>query len=399
MPFTPRLLQGRSILGTSQVRRRILYVQFTDPGAYPPIQHSSLILADRGWKVALLGTGSFANQDFVFRPHPHIRIKRLRFVRGGWKQKLQYLVYFIWSLCWTLVWRPQWIYASDPMSAPIAWFISKITNVRVIYHEHDSPDLGARQSHFMHTVLRFRERLGRDAELCVLPQRDRMIDFVRHTRRSRPTLCVWNCPGLQEVVTNNLDHNQVFTLHYHGSINSSRLPPQLIVAVSRFKGSVRLQVAGYETIGNVGYLESLNRLAVREGVPGIIDFLGVITFRPALLCSLAKADVGISFTPRGCDDFNMRHMVGASNKPFDCMAGGLPLLVSNQRDWISTFVEPGYARACDPNDPDSIEAELRWYLDHPKERSEMGLRCKRKVERDWHYEVMFDRVSATIESD
>jgi glycosyltransferase involved in cell wall biosynthesis len=91
-------------------------------------------------------------------------------------------------------------------------------------------------------------------------------------------------------------------------------------------------------------------------------------------------------------------MVGASNKAFDYMACGLPLLVSDLPDWVSTFVEPGYGRACDPNDADSIEAELRWYLDHPDERREMGRRCREQIRKTWNYETTFAQVMATLEN-
>ena len=51
------------------------------------------------------------------------------------------------------------------------------------------------------------------------------------------------------------------------------------------------------------------------------------------------------------EDLNMLHMVAASNKPFDYMACGLPLLVTDLPEWVETFVKPGYALACDPDDP------------------------------------------------
>jgi glycosyltransferase involved in cell wall biosynthesis len=80
------------------------------------------------------------------------------------------------------------------------------------------------------------------------------------------------------------------------------------------------------------------------------------------------------------------------------MACGLPLLVTNQPEWVSTFVAPGYARACDPDDPDSIEAELRWYVDHPDMRHEMGRRCRDKIRQTWNYETLFAPVLAHIEN-
>ena len=68
--------------------------------------------------------------------------------------------------------------------------------------------------------------------------------------------------------------------------------------------------------------------------------------------------------PRSCDDINMRHMAGASNKPFDFMAAGMALLVSDLPEWDAMFVQPGFARSCDPADPLSIARQLQWFLDH-----------------------------------
>ena len=90
-------------------------------------------------------------------------------------------------------------------------------------------------------------------------------------------------------------------------------------------------------------------------------------------------------------------MVGASNKPFDYMACGLPLLVSNLPEWVSNFVEPDFAMACNPDDVDTIEAGLRWYLNHPDARREMGRLCREKIRRVWNYETMFAPVLSEIE--
>ena len=85
----------------------------------------------------------------------------------------------------------------------------------------------------------------------------------------------------------------------------------------------------------------------------------------------------------------MRDMTGASNKPFDYMAAGLTLLVSDLPDWHKMFVAPGFARACDPADPDSITAALDWFLDHPAERCSMAMRARAKIESEWNYDTAF----------
>ena len=130
----------------------------------------------------------------------------------------------------------------------------------------------------------------------------------------------------------------------------------------------------------------------------MVEPLGTVPRREDLLRSASKAHVGLSLMPNRSEDINMRHMVGASNKPFDYMASGLPLLVTDLPEWVATFVEPGYGRACDPDDPDSIEAALRWYIDHPEERREMGRQGQDKIREAWNYESMFAGVLSEIES-
>ena len=201
-----------------------------------------------------------------------------------------------------------------------------------------------------------------EVELCVIPQHERLVDFLKTTGRVLPTICAWNCPRVDEVEYNNSEQGGELVIGYHGSINSSRVPPELIVAASRFYGAVRLRLAGYETAGSAGYVEKLINVAAKNGTPAIIEFLGSIPHRKDLLKTASKADVGLSLMPKASENINMRHMVGASNKPFDCMASGLPLLVTDLPEWTSTFVEPGYALACDSTDVDLIEAQLRWYL-------------------------------------
>jgi glycosyltransferase involved in cell wall biosynthesis len=111
--------------------------------------------------------------------------------------------------------------------------------------------------------------------------------------------------------------------------------------------------------------------------------------RAELLELARSSDVGLSLMPNETRDLNERHMVGASNKPFEYLASGLPLLVSDLPDWRRTFVEPGFGLACNPASAASIAERLRWYLHHPAERAGMGAAGRRQVIDAWHYERCF----------
>jgi spore maturation protein CgeB len=103
----------------------------------------------------------------------------------------------------------------------------------------------------------------------------------------------------------------------------------------------------------------------------------------------ATYDVGLSLLPHDADDPNQRTMTGASNKPFDYMACGVTLLVSDLPDWRSMFVEPGFGLACQPDSAGSIQSALEWCLTHPLECVAMGERGRRQVLTAWNYERVF----------
>src|SRR5689334_14172879 len=127
-------------MGRSLPKMRVMYVQYTNPAGYPPLQHSSRILANNGCEVLFLGTGALGADQLKFPRHPKIRVKQLPFCAAGWHQKLHYALFGLWALFWVLFWRPQWIYASDPLSCPVAALLSFVPGLRVLYHEHDSPN-------------------------------------------------------------------------------------------------------------------------------------------------------------------------------------------------------------------------------------------------------------------
>src|SRR5436309_11953943 len=122
---------------------RIVYIQYTNPAGYPPLEHSSRILAGAGWDVLFLGTRAFGASRLTFPPHPNVTVRQLPFCRPGLRQKIHYLIYSVWVFASVVAWRPRWVYASDLLSCPIALAISMIPGLRIVYHEHDSPSAGA----------------------------------------------------------------------------------------------------------------------------------------------------------------------------------------------------------------------------------------------------------------
>ena len=375
------------------MRERVLHITYANPGAYPPIQNSAQILAEAGCDVLVLGIETRGTERIVLEARPRIVIKQLSSCAPGWRQKLHYLGFALWCLYWAVRWRPSWIYASDAFSCPAALAAAFGRFSKLIYHEHDEPlrpSSTRRESSFMRFIGFTRGIVARRASLCVVPQKERLRTFVDTSRRQGPVACVWNCPRRAHAFVEH-ERSRSFTVLYHGSIVPERLPRSVITALGELPADVRLRISGYETIGHLGYIAELQTLAAQLGLSDRVEFLPPMGHRE-LYANARACHVGLALMPRQSIDANLQHMVGASNKPFDYMACGLPLVVSDIPEWLEMYVDAGFARACDPENAESIARALRLYIDQPELVASIGERARRHIATEWNYESQFEPV-------
>lgn len=379
---------------------RILYLQYANPAAFPPVEYSSQILADAGFEVRLLGVHSQETETLKFPNNLGIHIEVLPYTPPGWLQKVAYLRFVLHSIVLAVIWRPDWIYISDFMASPPGLFLKRFLGFKVIYHEHDSPYDGLDQSGFISWLLKARKSLARRADFNVLPQQERIRIFKESTGTSRSVFQVWNCPRnceTQEVVSNVRQPDESLNVYFHGSLNLDRVPLALIRGAGRSGVPIRIRVVGYETIGSRGTVDALRNAAAKAGGQVTLEFPGPVS-RHELVEQMRGMHLGwINYINRS-DEINLRHLVGASNKAFDYLAAGLPLIVPAQSEWEKTFVDPAYAKSCDPNDADAIAATLRWFYENPAQAVEMGRAGQRRIREEWNYEYQFAPVLKQIQS-
>jgi len=338
-----------------------------------------------------VGSGAFLDANSLrFASDPRVKVRQLRFSPSGWKQKLHYAWFCLWCFAWAVCWRPQWVYASDLLACPPALLLSCVLSLRLIYHEHDSP--GRATSMFIRLCMKARQGCARRASVCVLPNAQRARLFVEETQAKNLVQVVWNCPELREASAINKGKAVTgLRVLYHGSITPERIPSTIIQALAFLPKDVSLTLVGYETVGSQGYTQALLARAEQLGVRERVHCLGPLN-RIDLLETCVTCHVGLALLPLTNDDTNLRAMTGASNKPFDYLACGLAVLVSDLPDWREMFVEPGYGLCCDPEEPVSVAAALRRFYEFPAERRLMGERGRKQILAEWNYETQFQPV-------
>jgi glycosyltransferase involved in cell wall biosynthesis len=375
--------------------RRVLFVQATEPAAYPPLIRGSSLMAEAGWKVTFL-SAPVVGMPLMLNPHPRIAVYAIPARPSHVMGKAAYARYIASAAAFAIRVRPHVVYASDPLGAAPGLLAARLSGAHLVYHEHDSPAPGALQPR----VARLRTAAARAARLVIFPnaERARIAGAELGFAPSRLRI-VWNMPRRAELrPLVRISEPPPLIVYYHGSITPQRFPEAAVEAVRHFEGRVRLRIAGYEAPGARGYISRLAALGHAPSGEPLVEYMGPIPQLGDLLEQAAHAHVGLALMPRTTDDVNMRHMTGASNKAFDYMASGLALLVSDLVDWRRMFVAPGLARACDPADAHSLIAALDWFLDHPEERRTMAERGRPKIEAEWNYDIAFAPVMAELSS-
>jgi len=369
----------------------VLFIQPTEPGGYPPLIHAARLMVGAGWDATFL-TAPIDGCALTMPSHPRVVVHAIAARPSHVLSRANYMRYAAAAARLAIALRPHVVYASDPAGAGPGLLAARLSRARMVYHEHDSPSPGT-----LHRVLaHMRRAAARTADVVVFPN-------ARRARAAQERLeipdarirIVWNCPLRAELPPLPAPSGRPFIAYYHGGISPERLPEALLAAVLRFGGNVRLRIIGQETPGARGYLAHLLTRASAACRKPVIEFLGAVS-REHLLGAASHAHVGISLTPETSGDMNMRHMPGASNKAFDYMAAGLPILVSDLEGWREMFVAPGYARACRPHDPQSIAEALHWFLTHDEERRSMAARARARIEADWNYDTQFAPVLEAI---
>ncbi len=369
----------------------MLFVQFTNFAAYPPLLHSSELLARAGADVRVL-SAVHPNLARLTAPDVAGRFVTSRTVHApGGRQKLDYARYAAAAVGVAARWRPDWIYASDVMAAPIALAARAVSRARVIYHEHDHP-APAGGSAFMGACFAARRRLFDEADAVVAPNRAR-ADLLTSELGARRVIAVRNVPALAEVAPARVaPPDGALRVLYFGSLSAERLPLAVVEALAGVPRAT-LTVVGYETLGSVGHADRIREAARAGGVEARVRVLDAMP-RGELLRLADACDLGLAVM--GATNENMITLAGASVKAFDYLARGLAVAVPAGDAWRELFVQPGYGFAVDPVTTSSMRDFLGWCADHRDDVRRAGERGRARIAAEWNYEREFAAVASLV---
>src|SRR5262249_47969804 len=120
----------------AETQTRVLFVQATEAGGYPPIIHASSLFASTGAKVVILNA-PITGYDLKVPSMPGVSIRNIAARPSPVMPKVTYLRYAWAAARLAATFRPTVVYASDPMGAGPGLLAARLANATLVYHEHD----------------------------------------------------------------------------------------------------------------------------------------------------------------------------------------------------------------------------------------------------------------------
>jgi glycosyltransferase involved in cell wall biosynthesis len=226
-------------------------------------------------------------------------------------------------LAWKMLWlRPDVVHAHDVNTLPTAWLVARLARARLVYDAHEIST--SREGYQV-----FRRLVGR-VEGCLMPRAEGTITttdrraafFARAYGIARP-LVLQNRPSSQHIPKSDRIRSELRLPHawpivlYQGGLQPGRGLDRLVDA------ALDVPDAYFVFVGDGSMGEALRGQVDRLNLEERVRFIPTVPL-DELPAYTASADIGVQPIENTC----LNHLTTDSNKLFEYVAAGLPVVAS-----------------------------------------------------------------------
>jgi glycosyltransferase involved in cell wall biosynthesis len=208
-----------------------------------------------------------------------------------------------------------------------------------------------------------------DAVVTVIPEIEKK--FYKNYR----TIVVGNVPSLEVIDKSEPKtlENGKFNVICASGLTRIRGIKELIESIGLLKGEARLILLG--AFDDKAFEDECRRL---EGWK-YTDYLGRVSVNE-VYSYMKSSDLGMCTLHPAAN-----YVVSWPTKAFEYMACGLPMIISDFPYWKSVFKDG--ATYVNPQDPNEIAENIKFYMENPDLISEIGNKNRKLIERVYSWEV------------
>jgi glycosyltransferase involved in cell wall biosynthesis len=374
-------------------KKNIILVIFSDPMMFPPTCNAANILAEKGWRVKLLGYKYHNWEKIVL--HPKVQLLYLGELKPGIANVINYCLLYFKLFYHTLRMQARWIYVYDAGPVGPACFCSLLLGIKWGYHNHDL----FYNVHGWFNIIKYLEiKLAKKADFVSFPQSNRAYLFKNEAHLKVEPLIVYNSPRLdfsqvsKKSVFNieQLLQQQYSLIIYQGTISGKFEIENICKSLKVVKSKIALIIIGKEL--ETGELQKLKDFIVNEEVGGKIIFLRGIPYDelPALT---KKCKIGLAkFSNSDPNELNNYYLIGASNKIAEYVGCGLTVLAPDTPVNKAFFDQYKIGYLCNPNDPVDIASSIDALITDKDKYDEISSNNRRLFNEFLCYDKQFEKV-------
>jgi len=109
-------------------------------------------------------------------------------------------------------------------------------------------------------------------------------------------------------------------------------------------------------------------------------------------CEKMQVDEILSVSSIGLAPYSSNGLITLSNKPFEYMAAGLPLLSSLNGELKKIIGQESIGMQYNADDPRDLKDKIMWFLSHPDETKAMGQRAKALFEEKYNADIVYSGI-------
>lgn len=266
--------------------------------------------------------------------------------------------------------RPQAIHAHDVNTLPTAWLAARIVGCPLVYDAHEISTDREGYRKLRKAVGWIEKRLMPRAAANITTTDARAKFFARAYGIPRP-IVLQNRPRLERAertdrIRRELQLSESWPIVvYQGGLQQGRGLDRLVDAMRQVEGAYLVMIGGGRLAG------SLLRQVEDEKLEGRVRFIPTVPLSE-LPSYTASADIGVQPIENSC----LNHFTTDSNKLFEYMMAGLPVVASNLPEIRRVVGDGDFGLLVPPGDTAALAGALSKLANDPALRREYGTNAR-----------------------
>lgn len=369
----------------------IALIQYAHPDNYPPTYNQANLLAGLGYRVILIYRGGTAKLPY----HDNIEHVQIPYDTSSVMKSVMSFLRFIATTYKTCASRRVRLFVGYDMHGFMtAYLCAKFRrrSVPLIYHNHDISEMshlglmGRMVKHFELSHARF-------ADALVLPTEGRAGYFRENAHITIHPVLVRNfAPMSFSAPRPRPGGLPARYAIYQGAIGPGHSLEEIIISAASWPADLNLVMIG---AGKEEYRQYLCDKANEIGIGGKIIMLPTVPYND-LPAYTQYAELGFALYQD--KKTNEAHNSTASNKAFEYLASGIPVITNDWPDFRNFFATKKWALLVDPFDPSSIASAVQYVSGADSKREVIQEIAAADFTTQYNYEKEFDRLSRLVGS-